>query len=158
MLLKSQRKERSRCITLQILIVLISFHLGTQRLISREPLTQKVPEMTLIKSKVSKQKKNRRLIMRNKIVSHKLVLYLSIANLILFVTNTFFLKFLDRDLFYLTGLYLPVILILLYLLFIIFSLIKKMKSFFALQIFILTINIVSFSLYTFYMSRALMVR
>jgi hypothetical protein len=96
--------------------------------------------------------------MSSKILSHKSVFYLSASNLILFVTNTFFVKFLSRDLFYLTGLYLPAALFFIYLLLIVYALIKGKKVNFVLLISILIINLICFLLYSFYMSKALIVR
>ncbi len=96
--------------------------------------------------------------MNNKILSHKSVIYLSTANLILFVFNTFFVKFLSRDLFYLTDLYLPTALFFIYLLLIVYVLIKKQKPNFGLLISVLVINLICFLLYSFYMSKALVVR
>jgi len=96
--------------------------------------------------------------MNNKILSHKSAIYLSVVNLMLFVANTFFVKFLSRDFFYLTGLYLPAALVFICLFFIVYALIKKKKTNFVLLISILAINLVCFLLYSFYMSKALMVR
>lgn len=96
--------------------------------------------------------------MKSKILSHKPVFYLSGINLILFVINTFFIKFFNRNLFYLSGLYFPATLVFSYLLLIIYALIVKKKLNFILLISILIINLTCFLLYSIYMSEALRVR
>lgn len=96
--------------------------------------------------------------MSNKLLSHNSVIYLSFINLIIFVINTFFIKFLNRDLFYLTGLYLPAALVFIYLLLILYTLLKRGNLNFILLILILIINLICFLLYSFYMNKALMVR
>ncbi|OJW54307.1 MAG: hypothetical protein BGO55_11440 [Sphingobacteriales bacterium 50-39] len=96
--------------------------------------------------------------MTNKMAFHKLAMSLTALNLILFVLNTFVIKFLSRYLFYLSGLYLPVILILIYLTLILYYLIKKEKINLRLLILISCTNLFCVLIYSIYMSKALMVR
>ncbi len=89
---------------------------------------------------------------------NKLVLCISVINLILFVVNTFFIKFLNRDLFYFSGLYIPAILFSIYFFTLIFFLVKQRNINLAVLIFVLIVNLITFLLYAFYMTKAIKVR
>lgn len=89
---------------------------------------------------------------------HKVAMSLTVLNLILFVLNTFIIKFLSRGLFYFSGLYLPVVLVFIYLTLILYYLIKREKVNFRLLILISGTNLLCVLIYSIYMNNALMVR
>gem|GEM_PF-1960115 len=92
-----------------------------------------------------------------KIYSYSIFIY-SVLQLILFYANTYVIKFLHRSLFYLTGFYLPLLLIAASTIMFIVNRIKKNQSFVALTFASIVLNLFTFFLYYNYMVAALNVR